>query len=107
MAIMLTTCGDQYVIYQHHRSVVPLPQCQINIGGLALDDAAIVSAVIGMAKSLGLIVTAEGVETVRQLRFLQGINCGKMQGYYFNKPLPADEFNKLIKSGRELSQPQS
>jgi predicted signal transduction protein with EAL and GGDEF domain len=55
-----------------------------------------------MAKSLKLRVIAEGVETIEQLRFLERLDCDKIQGYYFSKPLIAEEFRKLLESGRVL-----
>jgi EAL domain-containing protein (putative c-di-GMP-specific phosphodiesterase class I) len=61
------------------------------------DDAAIVSAMIAMAKSLGLGVVAEGVETRQQLEFLRAAGCGAYQGYYFSVPLPANAFAELVK----------
>jgi diguanylate cyclase (GGDEF)-like protein len=56
------------------------------------EDKAIVSAIISMAKSLGLQTIAEGVETISQLNYLREQQCGEIQGYYFSKPLPKEEF---------------
>ena len=56
------------------------------------EDKAIVSAIIVMAKRLGLQTIAEGVETVGQLEYLKEQGCNEIQGYYYSKPLPAKEF---------------
>ncbi|MBI3529138.1 MAG: PAS domain S-box protein [Betaproteobacteria bacterium] len=60
------------------------------------DDAAIVSAVVAMARSLELLVVAEGVETREQLAFLEKLDCDEYQGYFFSKPVPADELAKML-----------
>jgi EAL domain-containing protein (putative c-di-GMP-specific phosphodiesterase class I) len=62
----------------------------------ALDDAAIVTAIIAMAHSLSLTVVAEGVETKSQLSFLEERGCDEYQGYLFSKPVPANEFVSLL-----------
>ena len=63
------------------------------------DDATIVSAVINMGKSLKQRVIAEGVETREQLAFLQSQQCGEGQGYYFSRPVFAEQFEKLLEGG--------
>ncbi len=56
----------------------------------------IVSAVIRMAKWLGIPVIAEGVETVKQADFLKSIGCEYIQGYLYSRPLPEADYEKLI-----------
>lgn len=63
------------------------------------DDAAIVSAVISMGNSLKKRVIAEGVETREQLDFLTAEGCEEAQGYYFNRPMVANQFAKLLEAG--------
>jgi EAL domain-containing protein (putative c-di-GMP-specific phosphodiesterase class I) len=60
------------------------------------DDAAIVTAIIGLAKGLGFRTIAEGVETQAQLDFLRTHQCDEIQGYLYSKPVPADEFALLL-----------
>ena len=61
------------------------------------DDAAIVDAVISIAHALDLCVIAEGVESKGQLDFLVNRNCTEFQGYYFSKPLVAEQFADLLR----------
>ena len=60
------------------------------------DDATITLAVMSMARSLGLTVVAEGVETEAQLDFLETNNCDQVQGYLFSRALPAISFKTLL-----------
>ncbi|XGA80366.1 EAL domain-containing protein [Halomonas sp. CH40] len=57
-------------------------------------DAAIVEAVLAMAKGMGLAVIAEGVETDNQCRFLVEAGCHAVQGFYFARPLPVSDLEK-------------
>jgi EAL domain-containing protein (putative c-di-GMP-specific phosphodiesterase class I) len=63
------------------------------------DDAAITTAIISMAKSLSLKVIAEGVENEAQMSFLRKLGCEEIQGYYFSKPLTAEEISARLKLG--------
>lgn len=66
------------------------------------DAAAIVSAIVAMARSLMLEVVAEGVETGDQLAYLKQLRCDRMQGFLFSRPIAADEFEKLVKNQQEI-----
>ncbi len=61
------------------------------------DDMMITSTIISMAKNLNLKVIAEGVESQQQVDFLSEHQCDLMQGYYFSRPIPAEEFETLLK----------
>ena len=63
----------------------------------------ILSSIVRMAHSLDLPVLAEGVETRQQADYLKSINCLLMQGYYFAKPLPAEEFERLLREAEGCS----
>ena len=63
------------------------------------DETSIVTAILSMAQSLKLRVVAEGVETQTELNFLLAHHCEEAQGYYFSRPVPADQFAKLLASG--------
>jgi diguanylate cyclase (GGDEF)-like protein/PAS domain S-box-containing protein len=65
----------------------------------APDETTIVTAVISMARSLKLRVVAEGVETVKELEFLQAHQCDEAQGYYFSRPVAPEQFAKLLETG--------
>lgn len=68
----------------------------INDIGRDTNDEILVSAIIAMAKSLGLGIIAEGVETVSQLDFLRQRDVEMIQGYYFSPPISGEEFRALL-----------
>jgi diguanylate cyclase (GGDEF)-like protein len=58
-----------------------------------------VRAIIGLAHNLGLDVTAEGVETPQQMESLHALKCRRAQGYFFSRPVPAEDAERLIING--------
>ena len=69
------------------------------------DSLAIVRAVTGLGKSLGIVTTAEGVETEQQLDMLRSLGCTEMQGYLFSAAKPAAEIRQLLRprQGRQAA----
>jgi EAL domain-containing protein (putative c-di-GMP-specific phosphodiesterase class I) len=65
-------------------------------------DAAIARAVISLARSLQLEVTAEGVETAQQCDFMKRNTCDEIQGFYFSRPVEADALARMLREGRRL-----
>ena len=61
----------------------------------------ITSYMVQMVSSLGMIILAEGVESGEQAEFLKNKGCSEMQGYYFHKPMPVEDFEKLIHAEKE------
>jgi EAL domain-containing protein (putative c-di-GMP-specific phosphodiesterase class I) len=68
-------------------------------------DAQLISAIIGMGKSLDLNIIAEGVETVEQLNFLKNQHCEEGQGYLFSKAVSSKDFSQLLQVGSATLMP--
>lgn len=64
------------------------------------DDEVIIKAIISIARDLNLQVVAEGVETQKQLDFLRSKHCEEIQGYFFSKPIIAEEIEIMLKKPR-------
>ncbi|HEX2769635.1 MAG TPA: EAL domain-containing protein [Geobacteraceae bacterium] len=89
-------------------SRLPIDELKIDrsfINGISSNpnDARVVSASITMGHNLGIMLVAEGVESKDQYDFLARHRCEEMQGYFFSRPLPSAEFERLVR----LEQPQT
>jgi EAL domain-containing protein (putative c-di-GMP-specific phosphodiesterase class I) len=65
-------------------------------------DEAIAASVVALGRALDLVVTAEGVETEKQLAVIRDLRCQEAQGYLFSRPLPAADLYALLRSGKGL-----
>jgi EAL domain-containing protein (putative c-di-GMP-specific phosphodiesterase class I) len=65
------------------------------------DSAAVTDAIIALAKSLRLKITAEGVETQEQLEYLKMRGCDEGQGFYFSRPVPADIIAPMLQKNSQ------
>jgi diguanylate cyclase (GGDEF)-like protein/PAS domain S-box-containing protein len=73
------------------------------VGGLGRvpEDTAIVRATVAFARSMGMSVTAEGIETAEQLAYVRALDCDLGQGYYLSRPLPSETVGELLSAGAE------
>ena len=92
--------GYSSLSYLKRFQVYKLKIDQTFISGLGndRDDEAIVNAIINLADSLGLQTIAEGVETSEQMSYLRGRGCDELQGFYFSKPLLAEQFGAFVRA---------
>lgn len=67
------------------------------------NSATVARAIVGLAHGLRLTAIAEGIETEAQLGFLRKLGCDEMQGYFFSKPLPADQFEAMLMESKMLA----
>ena len=82
--------------------ILKIDQCFVRNLTTDPKTKAITTAIIQMAHNLNLKLVAEGVETNEELAFLQENNCDEIQGYLFSRPLTAQEFGNLLRSGQNL-----
>ena len=93
--------GYSSLIYLKRFPVDQLKVDRAFVSGLGTDpdDSAIVASVVSLARAVGIVSIAEGVETVQQLVALQSLGCGFGQGYLWSRPKPAAELDQLMQSG--------
>lgn len=78
-----------------------LPISELKLDKKFIDDESkrsryIIKSIVALSHGLGIPTVCEGVETFEQVKFLQSIGCDVAQGYYYAKPMPMDEFEKMI-----------
>jgi diguanylate cyclase (GGDEF)-like protein len=90
--------GYSSLSYLKHLPIDALKVDRSFVRDMATDtnDAAIVTAIVRMARSLGLRTVAEGVETIEQLEQLRALGCDSAQGYYFGKPMAATRYPAIL-----------
>ncbi|WEF33669.1 putative bifunctional diguanylate cyclase/phosphodiesterase [Pseudoduganella chitinolytica] len=67
------------------------------------NDCAIARAIVTMAQQLRQEIVAEGVETLDQMNFLRELGCDQLQGYLFSQPVPAPDFERMLREGKRLA----
>lgn len=75
---------------------IKLDKVFLKDNNLQESDKIIIACVVDMAKRLQIVSLCEGVETLEQSEYLKEVGCQILQGYYFSRPIPQDQFEKFI-----------
>jgi sensor c-di-GMP phosphodiesterase-like protein len=92
--------GYSSLAYLHSFPIDELKIDKSFINQIAEKGTAIIDAIVSLSQSFGLKVVAEGVETRDQLEVLAEKNVSSVQGYYYAKPMPRDEFIEWVKTAK-------
>ena len=86
---------------QFRLDIVKIDKSFVDGLGQSREDTTIIEHVVGMARGLGMVTVAEGVETADQVRYLRSLECHMAQGFFYSKPQPPSVIDRI------LSQPPS
>jgi len=105
--LLLDDFGTGYAslsyLQRYNFEALKIDRSYINNVLISKQDKKLVKAIIAMAKSLGMAVISEGVENKGQLDFLLNEDCEYIQGYYYSKPITADDFFILLRKMNKVS----
>ncbi|MEW9855990.1 putative bifunctional diguanylate cyclase/phosphodiesterase [Novosphingobium sp. M1R2S20] len=103
--VALDDFGTGYSSFSHLRALsvdrLKIDRSFVSGIGSANDGSPIISAIMDLARASGLKVTAEGVETIEQRRFLSGVGCNSLQGFLMAMPMPVAEMNDALLRGTQ------
>lgn len=67
-------------------------------------DNIVIKGIIDLVNKLGIRTVAEGIETAEQVDFLKAVNCNMIQGYFFYRPLPEDNFEQILNKEYDIKE---
>jgi EAL domain-containing protein (putative c-di-GMP-specific phosphodiesterase class I) len=90
------TGGALNMLQSYRFDMIKIDRALIKTMPTQTESAAIVSAICALARSLGILSVAEGIETSEELRCVERAGCTKVQGFYFSRPVPTSELNAAL-----------
>ncbi len=82
--------------------VLKVDRSFVNMLGTNGENSELVDAIVSLAHSMRMKVTAEGIETIEQMKYLKSIGCEAAQGFYFSKPLPTEQAEQMISQSLDV-----